>query len=98
MFKTFDDTFKSESHCVQLADGTLYTAVAHRKGDAEVLLIDYNGRRCRTTLRDALFIPSYPQGIFSVRSATSSGAKVIFKAGSIPNGSIDWISICAVVY
>lgn len=78
-FKSFNDSYKSETHCVELADGTLCRGVAQRKGDAEVFLIDSKGRRCQTTLRGVLFIPSYPQDIFSVRSATSSGARVIFK-------------------
>lgn len=56
-FKHFDDTFKSETHCVELADGTLCKGVAQRKGDAEVFLIDSTGRRCRITLRGAL-LPS----------------------------------------
>lgn len=80
-FKSFDDTFKSETHSVELADGTLCRGVAQRKGDAKVFLIDSAGRRCKTTLRGALFIPSYPQEIFSVKSATASGAAVIFKQG-----------------
>lgn len=80
-FKHFDDTFKSETHCVELADGTRCRGVAQRKGDAEVFLIDNTGRRCKATLRGALFIPSYPQDIFSVKSATASGATVVFKQG-----------------
>ena len=31
------------------------------------------------TLKGALFIPSYPQGIFSVKSATANGAAITFK-------------------
>lgn len=80
-FQSFDDTFKSETRCVELADGTLCRGVAQRKRDAKVFLIDCNGRRCRTTLRVAFFLSSYAQDIFSVRSATSLGAKVIFKQG-----------------
>ncbi|XP_023251593.1 uncharacterized protein LOC111646346 [Seriola lalandi dorsalis] len=64
-FKSFDNTFKPETHCVELADGTLCRGVAQRKGNAEVFLVDSTGRRCRATLRGALFIPSYPRDIFS---------------------------------
>ena len=78
-FKNFDDTFKPATHCVELADGTLCNGVAQRKGDAEVCLVDSGGRRHTTTLRKALFIPSYPQDIFSVKAATTSGATVVFK-------------------
>ncbi|XP_034087587.1 uncharacterized protein LOC117556386 [Gymnodraco acuticeps] len=77
----FDDTFKPETHCVELADGTRCNGVAQRKGEAEVCLVDSGGRRHTTTLRKALFIPSYPQDIFSVKAATASGATVVFKQG-----------------
>lgn len=80
-FKTFDDEFQPESHCVELADGTRCTGVAERKGDAEVCLIDSTGQRHNTMLKKALYIPSYPQDIFSVKSATPNGATVIFKQG-----------------
>ncbi|KAJ8406882.1 hypothetical protein AAFF_G00291580 [Aldrovandia affinis] len=80
-FKSFDDRFQAETHCVELADGTRCKGVAERRGDAEVCLVDSRGRRLGTTLRQALYIPSYPQDIFSVRAATSSGATVIFKDG-----------------
>lgn len=67
-FKSFDNKFKPEMHCAELADGTQCIGVAQCKGNAEVLLIDSTGQRRRATLRDVLFIPSYPQDIFSVKS------------------------------
>lgn len=80
-FKDFDSTFRPEEHSVELADGTRCSGVAQRRGNAEVSLIDSKGQRHRATLRDALFIPSYPQDIFSVKAATTSGATVVFKEG-----------------
>ncbi|KAJ8353867.1 hypothetical protein SKAU_G00214340 [Synaphobranchus kaupii] len=80
-FQKFDDMFQAETHCVELADGTRSNGIAERRGDAEVCLIDSRGRRHSTTLRQALYIPSYPQDIFSVKAATASGATVIFKEG-----------------
>lgn len=35
----------------------------------------------KTSLKKALFIPSFPQDIFSVKAATASGAMVIFREG-----------------
>ena len=35
--------------------------IAVKRGDAEVILKDVNGRNVKTVLKDALFIPSYPQ-------------------------------------
>lgn len=81
MFKDFDSTFRPAKHSVELADGTQCSGVAQRRGNVEVSLIDDRGRRHRATLRDALYIPSYPQNIFSVKKATTNGATVIFKDG-----------------
>lgn len=65
-FKSFDDRFQAETHCVELADGT------RCKGVTEVWLVDSRGRHLNATLKQALYIPSYPQDMFSVRAATSS--------------------------
>lgn len=80
-FKKFDDDFKPQTHCVELADGTRCTGVAERKGDAEFCLIDSRGQRHTSTLRKALYIPSCQQDMFSVKAATDSGATVIFEQG-----------------
>lgn len=48
---------------------------------AEFCLIDSRGQRHTSTLRKALYIPSYQQDMFSVKAATDSGATVIFKQG-----------------
>ena len=80
-FKKFDDKFQAETHCVELADGTRCKGIAEHRGDAEVCLIDSRGQRHNKTLRQALYIPSYPQDIFSVKAATARGATVIFKQG-----------------
>ncbi|XP_031600343.2 kinesin-like protein KIF23 [Oreochromis aureus] len=43
--------------------------------------MDSRGQFHKTTLKQALYIPSYPQDIFSVKAATSNRATVIFKQG-----------------
>ncbi|XP_057700312.1 uncharacterized protein LOC130920843 [Corythoichthys intestinalis] len=78
-FKSFKETLKPENHSVELVDGTRCSGVALKRGDAECYLIDNRGQQRKATLRNALFIPSYPQDIFSVKAATSSGATVLFK-------------------
>lgn len=55
--------------------------VALKRGGAEVLLQDSDGKNAVITLKKALFIPSYPQSIVSVQAATTDGAKVIFQEG-----------------
>lgn len=75
-FQRMDSSFQAGTHCVELADGTRCSGVAKQRGDAEVCLVDSRGRRLKTMLRNALYIPTYPQDIFSVKAATSNGATV----------------------
>ena len=80
-FKNFDNTFQAEKHVIELADGTRASGVALKRGDAEVYLVDSAGHPIKTTLNKALYIPSYPQDIFSVKAATANGASVNFHQG-----------------
>ncbi|TWW67383.1 hypothetical protein D4764_02G0004240 [Takifugu flavidus] len=67
---------------VELADGTRNKrCVALRRGDAEVTLVDREGKRIKATLKKALYVPTYPQDIFSVKAATTNGASVNFREG-----------------
>ena len=81
IFKRVDGTFKPTEHCMELADGTKTMNVAVKRGDAGVTLKDVNGRYAKTVLKDTLFIPSYPQDIFSLKAATSNGAELKFQLG-----------------
>ena len=47
-----------------------------------VLLQSFNGSIVKATLENALYIPTYPQCIFSVQAATRKGAKVKFEGDS----------------
>ena len=78
-FKNFDDSFQPDSHFIELADDTKTNRVALRRGDAEICLVNTNGNMESVTLKGALFIPSYPQDIFSVKSVTANGAVITFK-------------------
>ncbi|KAJ8346770.1 hypothetical protein SKAU_G00281710 [Synaphobranchus kaupii] len=80
-FARFDESFNPQKHYMELADGTRRNNVALKRGDAEVLLQDVEGKPALVTLRRALFIPSYPQDFISVKAATADGASVIFKEG-----------------
>lgn len=67
---------------MELADGTRCNGVPERRGEAKVVLIDSRGQRCTTTLTQVLYIPTYPQDIFSVEAATANGATVLFTEGN----------------
>lgn len=84
-FKTFDKNFRPEDHMIELADGTKVSGMAKMRGDAEIYLLDSEGQQVKTILRQALYIPSFPQNIFSVKAATAKGAEVRFKDGD------DWL-------
>ena len=78
-FKNVDDAFQHDNHFIELADGTKTNWVALKRGDAEICLVNANGNKESVTLKGALFIPSYPQDIFSVMSASPNGAAITFK-------------------
>lgn len=80
-FTRLNDTFDPTSHYIEIADGTKMSNVALKHGDAEVVLQDITGLCSKVTLKEVLFIPSYPQSIVSVQAATRSVAKVIFQRG-----------------
>ena len=78
-FKKFDDSFQPDNHFIELADGTKTNGFALKRGNAEICLVNANGNMESVTLKGILFIPSYPQDIFSVKSATANGAAITFK-------------------
>ena len=77
-FVDFDPKFEAREHTIELADGSKTVSVAEKRGTAIVNLRDSEGKVVKTKLDDVLYIPSYPQDIFSVRSATKKGAEVTF--------------------
>ena len=78
-FTSFDDKFDPNKHFIELADGTRANNIALKKGNAKVKLNTSKGQAMNAVLEDALFVPSYPQDIFSVQAATEKGATVIFR-------------------
>ena len=78
-FKTFNDSFQPDNHCIELADGTRTKGVALKRGDAEICLIDMGGNHVAVSLKGALNKPFYPQNVLSVMSATANEATIAFK-------------------
>ncbi|XP_068704666.1 uncharacterized protein [Montipora foliosa] len=81
-FSNFDDKFAPEKHYIELADGTRSDNVALKRGDVENNHHGYHWKRVNATLKNALYIPTYPQNIFSVQAATERGASVSFNPDS----------------
>lgn len=78
IFTKFDTQFNPEKHFIELADGKRSNNVAQRRGDAEVEICDVKGKTHKALLKNALYVPSYKQNIFSVHAAVSRGATVNF--------------------
>jgi transposase InsO family protein len=75
-FIDFDNTFKPEKQSVELVDGKIYQ-VAKKRGTVVVDICDENGIAKPVTLHEALYIPSYPHSIFSVRTASRIGGSSV---------------------
>ena len=56
--------------------------MALKRGDVEITIMDTTGKCVNATLKIALYIPTYPQNIFSVQAATERGASVNFNPDS----------------
>ena len=65
-FTSIDNSFKPEEHFIELANGTRSNNIAMKRGNVAICLHDEDGNAVRRTLENTLFIPSYPQCIFSV--------------------------------
>jgi len=81
-FTSFDESFRPETHYIELANGSRSNNVALKRGDVRVTLVDTDRKPVDVTLQGALYIPSYPQDIFSVQAATGRGSSVTFKPDS----------------
>ena len=77
-FTRFNQQFNPEHYYIELADGSRSNNVALKRGDANVELCDGHGNVQTALLKNALYVPSYKQDIFSVQAATSRGATVSF--------------------
>ena len=74
-FVDFDPKFDASTHSIELADGSKANVVLG-KGNAMMKLYDVNGNLQDVMLKNALYIPSYKQNIFSVSAAVEKGASL----------------------
>ena len=87
--KPYDPDFDPSRHFIELADGTRKNNIVEKIGDAEVILQGTKGN-IKVTLKNVLYIPSYPQDIFSAKAAVHGGAEIQLKEGDnkmIKNGT-----------
>lgn len=69
-FVSIDESFQPEKHFIELADGKRFNNLALKRGDVMLSLIDLYKRRVKATSKIALYIPLFPQNIFSMQAAT----------------------------
>lgn len=81
-FTCFDERSDLEKHFIELADGTNANNITPKSGNVEVTLNTSTGKTVCVDLENVLFVPSYPQDIFSVQAATEKGATVVFRPDS----------------
>ena len=68
-FVEIDTNFQPTEHAVKLADGTVSVGQAAKKGTIEVMFRDSDDNYVKGKLDDVLYMPSYPQNLFSCRKA-----------------------------
>ncbi len=78
-FTNMDSNFDPAKHFIELADGSRVRNTAQGKGDAHISLIDSEGNKQEAILKNALFVPTFKQNIFSVQAATEKGAEINFR-------------------
>ncbi|RUS70255.1 hypothetical protein EGW08_021985 [Elysia chlorotica] len=81
-FTKFDDSFDPNKHFIELANGEKSNKLATKKGEVNIEMIDTQGKNHSGSLKNVLYVPSFPQNIFSVQAAAQNGASVIFKPDS----------------
>jgi len=81
-FANFDKQFDLQKHFIELADGTKANNVAVERGSVKLTMNSSDGKCVNAELENALYIPSYPQDIFSVQAATEKGSTVVFRPES----------------
>ena len=65
-FVSFGDNFDTNTHIIELADGSKTSVVLGNKGNAKVKLFDVKDNLHEVMLSNTLYVPSYQQNIFSV--------------------------------
>ena len=102
MFSKFDTSFQPEKHFNELADGRKSNNIVLKRGEVDFMIKDTSGRCVKACLKNALFVCTFPQNIFSVQAATERGASVHFKPESAElvykDGTMFGIQKCGKLY
>ena len=78
-FWNFYDSFQPDNHFIELADRTRTKGEVLKRDDTEIGFVDMDGNHVTVSQKGALYILSYPQNIFFVKSTTANGVTMTFK-------------------
>lgn len=81
-FTAFDKNFDPNKHFIELANGDKANNLAMKRGQVNIALVDDQGMTHSGYLKNVLYVPSFPQNIFSVQAAAENGASVHFNPDS----------------
>ncbi|KAK3786290.1 hypothetical protein RRG08_060215, partial [Elysia crispata] len=87
-FVNFGKSFRTTKHIIELTYGSRLNNTVRGRGEATVTLIDTKGNANQTTLKNALYIPTFSHSIFSVQAAISQGASEKFSQNCATLSSI----------
>jgi len=59
-FTHFDEAFRPDKHYIEFANGTKSNNIALARGDVNVRIKTNCGQYVSATLKDALYVPSFP--------------------------------------
>ena len=77
-FIDIDKTFRLNKDFIKLADGSRSNNLAKKKGTVSISLQSSDGKIVSAKLDNVLYVPSFPQCIFSAQASKKKGAKVNF--------------------
>ena len=82
VFHKLDESFKPDKHYIELANGERSNNIALKRGTANMKFVHSWGECVDIVLTNALYVPAFPQNIFSVQAATNKGPSVPFQPDS----------------
>ncbi|XP_067943170.1 uncharacterized protein [Watersipora subatra] len=77
-FIDFDHSFQPTMHFIEMADGHSSNEIIRARGTAKHTIRDKQNQGKTMFLKDALYIPSFPQSLFSVCAVSACGATISF--------------------
>ena len=82
-FINFDQNFEPGNHFVKLANVSRANDIVLKRRNACIYSLNSKGLICRCILKNALYIPTFKQNIFSIQAATKNGVLISFERDNL---------------